>query len=134
LATEKHRIRLCGQDSQRGTFSHRHAVLHDVVDGHTFSPFSFLAKDQAPVEIVNSPLCETGDLGFEYGYSLDAPEALVAWEAQFGDFANSGQVIIDQFLAGAADRWRRLSGWSCCCRTGWKEWVRNIPAPGWRGS
>jgi 2-oxoglutarate dehydrogenase E1 component len=110
LATEKHRIRLCGQDSQRGTFSHRHAVLHDVVDGHTFSPFSFLAKDQAPVEIVNSPLCETGDLGFEYGYSLDAPEALVAWEAQFGDFANSGQVIIDQFLAGAADRWRRLSG------------------------
>jgi 2-oxoglutarate dehydrogenase E1 component len=69
-----------------------------------------LAEDQAPVEIINSPLCETGDLGFEYGYSLDFPEALVAWEAQFGDFANAGQVIIDQFLAGAADRWRRLSG------------------------
>jgi 2-oxoglutarate dehydrogenase E1 component len=110
LATQGHRVRLSGQDSQRGTFSHRHAVLHDVVDGHPFSPFAHLAEDQAPVEIINSPLCETGDLGFEYGYSLDDPEALVAWEAQFGDFANAGQVIIDQFLAGAADRWRRLSG------------------------
>lgn len=110
LATQGDRVRLSGQDSQRGTFSQRHAVLHDVVDGHLFCPFAFLAKDQAPVEFINSPLCETGDLGFEYGYSLDDPEALVAWEAQFGDFANAGQVIIDQFIAGAADRWRRLSG------------------------
>src|SRR5580704_1372419 len=110
LATEGRRVRLSGQDSQRGTFSQRHAVLHDVVDGHAFSPFAFLAKEQAPVEIINSPLCETGVLGFEYGYSLDDPDALVAWEAQFGDFANAGQVIIDQFIAGAADRWRRLSG------------------------
>jgi 2-oxoglutarate dehydrogenase E1 component len=110
LATEGRRVRLSGQDSQRGTFSQRHAVLHDVVDGHAFSPFAFLAKEQAPVEIINSPLCETGVLGFEYGYSLDDPDALVAWEAQFGDFVNAGQVIIDQFIAGAADRWRRLSG------------------------
>jgi 2-oxoglutarate dehydrogenase E1 component len=110
LATEGHRVRLSGQDSQRGTFSQRHAVLHDVVDGHSFCPFAFLAADQAPVEIINSPLCETGVLGFDYGYSLDEPDALVAWEAQFGDFANAGQVIIDQFIAGAADRWRRLSG------------------------
>jgi 2-oxoglutarate dehydrogenase E1 component len=110
LVTEGHRVRLSGQDSQRGTFSQRHAVLHDVVDGHAFCPFAFLAKDQAPVEIINSPLCETGVLGFDYGYSLDEPDALVAWEAQFGDFANAGQVIIDQFIAGAADRWRRLSG------------------------
>jgi 2-oxoglutarate dehydrogenase E1 component len=110
LSTEGHPIRLSGQDSQRGTFSQRHAVLHDAVEGQPYCPLAHLAKDQAPVEIINSPLCETGDLGFEYGYSLDAPEALVGWEAQFGDFANAGQVIIDQFLAGAADRWRRLSG------------------------
>jgi 2-oxoglutarate dehydrogenase E1 component len=120
LATEGHRIRLAGQDSQRGTFSQRHAVLHDVVDGHTVCPLQFLAEDQAPVEIINSPLCETGDLGFEYGYSLDFPDALVAWEAQFGDFANAGQVIIDQFLAGAAERWRRLSGLVLLLPHGWE--------------
>jgi 2-oxoglutarate dehydrogenase E1 component len=110
LATEGRRVRLSGQDSQRGTFSQRHVVLHDVVDGHIYCPFAFLSKDQGPVEIINSPLSETGVLGFDYGYSLDDPEALVAWEAQFGDFVNAGQVIIDQFIAGAADRWRRLSG------------------------
>src|SRR5580658_9199340 len=85
LATEGRRVRLSGQDSQRGTFSQRHAVLHDVVDGHIYCPFAFLSADQGPVEIVNSPLSETGVLGFDYGYSLDDPEALVAWEAQFGD-------------------------------------------------
>jgi 2-oxoglutarate dehydrogenase E1 component len=73
-------------------------------------PLANLAENQAAVEILNGPLCEAGDLGFQYGYSLDYPQALVAWEAQFGDFANAGQVIIDQFIAGAADRWRRLSG------------------------
>ncbi len=110
LAVEGHRVRLSGQDSQRGTFSHRHAVLHDYKDGYSYTPLQHLAEDQAPVEVVNSPLSEVGVLGFDYGYSLDYPEALVIWEAQFGDFANAAQVIIDQFIASAEDKWRRLSG------------------------
>lgn len=110
LATEGTRIRLTGQDSPRGTFSQRHAVFHDVKDGHAYTPLQHLAPDQAPVEICNSPLSETGVLGFEYGYSLDCPEGLVLWEAQFGDFVNAAQVIIDQFIVSAEDKWRRLSG------------------------
>jgi 2-oxoglutarate dehydrogenase E1 component len=120
LAVEGHPIRLSGQDSQRGTFSQRHAVLHDVVDGKTYTPLAHLAENQARVEIINSPLSEAGVLGFEYGYSLDEPEGLIAWEAQFGDFANAAQVIIDQFLAGAADRWRRLSGLVLLLPHGWE--------------
>jgi len=110
LAQDGHRVRLAGQDTQRGTFSQRHAVLHDVVTGARYAVFQQLADDQAPVDVVNSPLSEIAALGFEYGYSLDAPDALVAWEAQYGDFANAGQVIIDQFLASAEVKWRRLSG------------------------
>jgi 2-oxoglutarate dehydrogenase E1 component len=109
LAVEGYRIRLSGQDSERGTFSQRHSVLHDVKNGDRYSIFSRLAADQGTVEIINSPLSETGVLGFEYGYSLDQPHALVMWEAQFGDFLNAGQVIIDQFLASAEDKWWRLS-------------------------
>ncbi len=104
------RIRISGQDSERGTFSHRHAVLHDVEDGHTYMPLRHLAADQSPVEIYNSPLSEAGVLGFEYGYSLDCPDGLVIWEAQFGDFINAAQVIIDQFIVSAEDKWNRLSG------------------------
>jgi 2-oxoglutarate dehydrogenase E1 component len=110
LAQEGHPVRLSGQDSERGTFSQRHAVLHDVVDGHEYNIFGGLGLRQAKIDIVNSPLCETGTLGFEYGYSLDYPEALVAWEAQYGDFVNAAQVIIDQFITSAEDKWRRLSG------------------------
>jgi len=110
LATDGHRVRLTGQDSERGTFSHRHAVLHDVQDGHGFMPLKHLAPGQAAVEIHNSSLSEAGVLGFEYGYSLDCPEGLIAWEAQFGDFVNAAQVIIDQFLSSAEDKWNRLSG------------------------
>src|SRR5262245_1411158 len=110
LATEGERVRLSGQDSARGTFSHRHAVLHDIENGRTYMPYQNLSPDQAPVEIYNSPLSETGVLGFEYGYSLDMPDGLVAWEAQFGDFWNAAQVIVDQFIAAAEDKWRRLSG------------------------
>jgi 2-oxoglutarate dehydrogenase E1 component len=110
LATDGVRVRLSGQDSERGTFSHRHAVLHDIADGHTYMPLKHLAKNQAPVEIYNSPLSEIGVLGYEYGYSLDCPEGLVLWEAQFGDFWNAAQVIVDQFIASAEDKWRRLSG------------------------
>ena len=110
LATEGMRIRMSGQDTARGTFSQRHAVLHDYETGDTYMPLAHISPDQAPVEIYNSPLSETGVLGFEYGYSLDCPAGLVLWEAQFGDFCNAAQVIIDQFLTSAEEKWRRLSG------------------------
>jgi 2-oxoglutarate dehydrogenase E1 component len=110
LATQGLRIRLSGQDSQRGTFSHRHAVIHDAVTDETWCSLEHLAPDQAPVEIYNSPLSEAGVLGFEYGYSLDCPDGLVMWEAQFGDFVNVAQVVIDQFIVSAEDKWNRLSG------------------------
>jgi 2-oxoglutarate dehydrogenase E1 component len=110
LSLEGVRIRISGQDSRRGTFSHRHAVLYDYQTGAPYTPLAHLNEKQSPFEIFNSPLSETGVLGFEYGYSLDCPDGLVLWEAQFGDFANAAQVIIDQFLASAEDKWRRLSG------------------------
>jgi 2-oxoglutarate dehydrogenase E1 component len=110
LAVEGRPVRLSGQDTVRGTFSQRHAALHDVHDGRAYVPLQHLAPDQARVEIYNSPLSEAGVLGFEYGYSLDCPEGLVAWEAQFGDFVNAAQVIVDQFLVSAEEKWRRLSG------------------------
>jgi len=110
LADGGARVRLTGQDSERGTFSHRHAVLHDPKTDAAWMPLAHLSEGQAPVEIHNSPLSEAGVLGFEYGYSLDMPEGLVAWEAQFGDFVNAAQVIIDQFIASGEDKWRRLSG------------------------
>jgi 2-oxoglutarate dehydrogenase E1 component len=110
LTTAGIRIRLTGQDTGRGTFSQRHAILYDQQDGHPFVPLQHLAPEQSPVEIVNSPLCETGALGFEYGYSLDCPKSLVIWEAQFGDFVNAAQVIIDQFITSAEVKWHRLSG------------------------
>lgn len=110
LATEDVRVRLSGQDTERGTFSHRHAVLHDIENGNTYIPLQNLTPDQAPVEIYNSPLSEAGVLGFEYGYSLDYPDGFVGWEAQFGDFGNVAQVILDQFIAAGEDKWRRLSG------------------------
>jgi 2-oxoglutarate dehydrogenase E1 component len=110
LAVEGTRVRLSGQDSGRGTFSQRHALLSDSVDGHRISIFDGLAPNQGAVEIINSPLCEAGTLGFEYGFSLEYPDALVMWEAQFGDFVNAAQVIIDQFIASAEDKWERLSG------------------------
>jgi 2-oxoglutarate dehydrogenase E1 component len=110
LAVEGTRVRLSGQDTARGTFTQRHAVFHDYKNGRPFMPLANLDPGQAPVEIYNSPLSEIAVLGFEYGYSLDYPDALVMWEAQFGDFVNAAQVIIDQFLAGAEEKWRRLSG------------------------
>jgi 2-oxoglutarate dehydrogenase E1 component len=110
LASEGVRVRMTGQDSERGTFSHRHAVLHDVETGKRHASLQHVSPDQAPVEIFNSPLSETAVLGFEYGYSLECPGGLVLWEAQFGDFVNVAQPILDQFLVSAEDKWRRLSG------------------------
>ena len=110
LAIEGHRVRITGQDVGRGTFSHRHAVLHDGESGERFCSLQYISDDQAGIEIVNSPLCEAGVLGFEYGYSLDSPNDLILWEAQFGDFWNVAQVIVDQFITSAEDKWKRLSG------------------------
>ncbi len=110
LLTEGYALRLTGQDTERGTFTHRHAVLHDAKTGAMHTPLRHLSPKQGRCDIFNSPLSEMGCLGFEFGYSLDYPDALVAWEAQFGDFANNAQVIIDQFIAAAEDKWRRLSG------------------------
>ncbi len=110
LATKGVPVRMTGQDSGRGTFSHRHAILYDQEDGDPYIPLQNLTPDQASVEIFNSPLCEVGVLGFEYGFSLDYPDGLVIWEAQFGDFVNVAQVIIDQFITSAEDKWRLLSG------------------------
>lgn len=110
LALQRLRVRMTGQDCERGTFSHRHAVLHDYDNGNKHMPLQHLSPDQAPVEIHNSCLSEAAVMGFEYGYSLDCPRGLVIWEAQFGDFCNAAQVIIDQFLVSAEEKWRRLSG------------------------
>ena len=110
LAVEGHPIRLSGQDSGRGTFSQRHAVLHDTQTAESYTPLNHLGEPQANVNIINSPLSEAGVLGFDYGYSLDAPDSLIIWEAQFGDFFNAAQVIVDQFICSAEDKWDRLSG------------------------
>lgn len=102
-------IRLSGQDSERGTFSQRHLVLHDVQTGQTFTPLQHLSQARAAFAVYNSPLSEAGVLGFEYGYSVESPTSLVLWEAQYGDFANSGQVIIDQFIAASRAKWKEVS-------------------------
>jgi 2-oxoglutarate dehydrogenase E1 component len=109
LTADDYRIRLSGQDSERGTFSHRHAVLHDYETGEKYFSLQNLPHPGA-IEIINSPLSETGVLGFEYGFSLDCPRALVLWEAQFGDFWNVAQPIVDQFIASGEDKWQQLSG------------------------
>jgi 2-oxoglutarate dehydrogenase E1 component len=102
-------IRLTGQDTERGTFSHRHAVLHDVRTGGTYTPMQHLDEAAASFEIFNSPLSEYACLGFEYGYSASAPEALVLWEAQFGDFVNGAEVVVDQFISAGLAKWRETS-------------------------
>jgi 2-oxoglutarate dehydrogenase E1 component len=110
LLLEGSRVRLSGEDCQRGTFSQRHAVLIDQTNQNEYIPLNNIASDQARIEIYNSLLSEAGVLGFEYGYSLADPTTLVLWEAQFGDFANGAQVIIDQFLASGETKWLRMSG------------------------
>jgi 2-oxoglutarate dehydrogenase E1 component len=102
-------IRLTGQDTERGTFSHRHAVLHDVHTGETYTPLQNVDEQTASFEIYNSPLSEYACLGFEYGYSVAAPEALVLWEAQFGDFVNGAQIVIDQFIVAGLSKWRETT-------------------------
>ncbi|MBV8914935.1 MAG: 2-oxoglutarate dehydrogenase E1 component, partial [Acetobacteraceae bacterium] len=110
LLLEGARVRLSGEDTQRGTFSQRHAVLIDQTNQHEYVPLNNIRPGQAKIEIYNSLLSEQGVLGFEYGYTLADPRTLVLWEAQFGDFANGAQVIIDQFLASGETKWLRMSG------------------------
>ncbi|HUX66907.1 MAG TPA: multifunctional oxoglutarate decarboxylase/oxoglutarate dehydrogenase thiamine pyrophosphate-binding subunit/dihydrolipoyllysine-residue succinyltransferase subunit [Terriglobales bacterium] len=110
LALEGVPVRLSGQDSGRGTFSQRHAVLHDYESAETYIPLAHLSPEQEAVEIYDSLLSEEAALGFEFGYAMTHPTALVLWEAQFGDFANGAQVIIDQFLAASETKWQRTSG------------------------
>jgi 2-oxoglutarate dehydrogenase E1 component len=109
LLTEGIPIRLTGQDAERGTFSQRHLVLHDARTGHEHSPIQHLPGALAPMELHNSPLSEMACLGFEYGYAQEGPETLVLWEAQFGDFVNSAQVIIDQFITSGLAKWGQTS-------------------------
>jgi multifunctional 2-oxoglutarate metabolism enzyme len=103
-------VRLAGQDSRRGTFAHRHATLHDHITGEEYVPLANIADDQGKLWIYDSLLSEYAALGFEYGYSLENPKAMVAWEAQFGDFVNGAQIIIDQFIVAAEDKWGQHSG------------------------
>ncbi len=110
LLAEGTTVRLAGQDSRRGTFSHRHAVLVDFRSGDEHVPLSAVATDGAKWFVHDSPLSEYAALGFEYGYSVERPDALVCWEAQFGDFANGAQIVIDQFIVAAQDKWGQRSG------------------------
>ena len=109
LLTEGVPVRLTGQDTERGTFSHRHLVLHDFENGETYAPIEHLPNATAPFQVYNSPLSEMAALGFEYGYSVACPRALVLWEAQFGDFINSAQVIVDQFIVSGLSKWQQSS-------------------------
>lgn len=110
LLRDGHPVRISGQDSARGTFFHRHAVLHDQKSGDTFLPLQNIAPDQASFLVINSTLSEEAVLGFEYGYASAEPRSLVIWEAQFGDFANGAQVVIDQFIASCEEKWGRFCG------------------------
>ncbi|MBW2604921.1 MAG: 2-oxoglutarate dehydrogenase E1 component [Deltaproteobacteria bacterium] len=120
LLTEGRPVRLSGQDSARGTFSQRHSILFDTETGDEHTPLNSLDKDQAPFLVYNSMLSEAGVLGFEYGYSMAQPRGLVIWEAQFGDFANNAQSVIDLYLAGGQSKWQRLSGLVLLLPHGWE--------------
>ncbi|QEL10713.1 2-oxoglutarate dehydrogenase E1 component [Kushneria phosphatilytica] len=110
LIDQGHPVRLTGQDTGRGTFSHRHAVLHSQKDGAIWIPLQHLKPNQPSFDVYDSFLSEQGALGFEYGYATTTPNALIAWEAQFGDFANGAQVVIDQFISSGESKWGRLCG------------------------
>ena len=115
LVTEGHRVRLTGQDAGRGTFSHRHAVLHDqntpdIPEGEIYVPLEHVSPGQAPFEVIDSTLSEEAVMAFEYGYTSAEPSTMVLWEAQYGDFANGAQAVIDQFISAGESKWQRLSG------------------------
>jgi 2-oxoglutarate dehydrogenase E1 component len=120
LLLEGHKVRLSGQDCERGTFSQRHSVLIDQEDESRYTPFNHLAPEQGHFEVINSLLSEEAVLGFEYGYSLAEPAVLPLWEAQFGDFANGAQVVFDQFISSGERKWLRMSGLVCLLPHGYE--------------
>ncbi len=120
LLQDGHRVRLSGQDSERGTFSQRHSVLIDQDDESRYTPFNHLSPEQGHYEVINSLLSEEAVLGFEYGYSLAEPNSLTIWEAQFGDFANGAQVLFDQFISSGERKWLRMSGLVCMLPHGYE--------------
>src|SRR5271170_4068030 len=120
LLLDGHKVRLSGQDSERGTFSQRHSVLIDQETERRYTPFNHLREGQARYEVINSMLSEEAVLGFEYGYSLAEPTALTVWEAQFGDFANGAQVLFDQFISSGERKWLRMSGLVCMLPHGYE--------------
>ncbi|MDQ0511484.1 2-oxoglutarate dehydrogenase E1 component [Ancylobacter amanitiformis] len=120
LLLDGNRVRLSGQDSERGTFTQRHSVLTDQENEERYTPFNHVREGQAQYEVINSMLSEEAVLGFEYGYSLSEPNALTLWEAQFGDFANGAQVVFDQFLSSGERKWLRMSGLVCLLPHGYE--------------
>ena len=120
LVDEGHRVRLSGQDSERGTFSQRHSVLIDQETEARYVPLNHIRDEQARFEVINSMLSEVAVLGFEYGYTMSEPDALVLWEAQFGDFANGAQVVFDQFISSGERKWLRMSGLVCLLPHGYE--------------
>ncbi len=120
LVDDGHRVRLSGQDCERGTFSQRHSVLTDQEDESRYVPLNHIRDGQGRYEVINSMLSEEAVLGFEYGYSLSEPNALTLWEGQFGDFANGAQVLFDQFISSGERKWLRMSGLVCLLPHGYE--------------
>ena len=132
--TEGYPVRLSGQDSTRGTFSQRHSASSISRPRNRYYPLNHIRDGQARYEVIDSMLSEYAVLGFEYGYSLAEPNALVLWEAQFGDFANGAQIMFDQFISSGESKWLRMSGLVMLLPHGFEGRGRNIPRPGWNAS